>query len=60
MKKNPWRELPLEIYEAHMGLDSVAQEQALNMSLFLERGVRRRCPAATMSSQMFFNCYSRH
>lgn len=27
---NPWNDVPLEVYESHMSLDSVAQLQALN------------------------------
>ena len=28
--KNPWIDIPLEIYESHMSLSDVAQLQALN------------------------------
>ncbi len=30
MKKNPWEEISLEVYEKHMSLDSVKQLQAMN------------------------------
>lgn len=30
---NPWRQVPLEVYEGHMGWDSVCQLQALNAAI---------------------------
>ena len=28
--KNPWQQMPLAVYEAHMGFDGIEQLQALN------------------------------
>lgn len=30
MTRNPWNDIPLEIYESHMNLSNIAQLQALN------------------------------
>ncbi len=42
--RNPWNDVPLEIYESHMSLSDVAQLQALND--IMREQVKAACPGA--------------
>lgn len=43
--ENPWKEIGLDDYEAHMGLDSVSQLQAMNRMMKEQFSA---CPAASV------------